>query len=106
MTITIIRNTSSTDKWGNPLPPVPTTLYTGTIKEIDLQSFYPEKLEFKEDGSLKYKLKKLFLKNFSGIEINDEVRIDSEKYTVLMIDPFPKHKEVVLSVITKLHTAD
>ena len=96
MTIKIIRNTSSTDKWGNPLPPVPTTLYTGTIKEIDLQSFYPEKLEFKEDGSLKYKLKKLFLKNFSGIEINDEVQIDSEKYTVLMIDPFPKHKEVVL----------
>ena len=64
MTITIIRNTSSTDEWGNPLPPVPTALYTGAIKEIDLQSFYPEKLEFKEDGSLKYKLKKLFLKSF------------------------------------------
>jgi hypothetical protein len=97
MVLTIIKETQTFDEWGNPVSQ--TTQENYDIEPKDFQAYGKfDQLEITDEGSLKHRMRILFLRNGlkdTPIDLGDVVEVDGKKYSVLEIREYQNHKEVI-----------
>jgi hypothetical protein len=97
MVLTIIRTTQTFDEWGNPVSQSSQANYD--IEPKDFQAFGKfDQLDITDEGSLKHRMRILFLRNGLKdvpVDLGDIVEVESKKYSVLEIREFTNHKEVI-----------
>lgn len=98
MIITIRRDETITDAWGNVIS-VPTT-FTLQIEDKDLQyTGKHNELEVTENGTIQSLLRVLYLRGENkeaDIKLKDEVEAEGKVYKVVQIRNYSKHKEIIL----------
>jgi len=105
MTLTIVQETVTYDQWGNPV-----TSTTETNYEIDSRDFQPisgisrlsDTANITDEGLLKHRFRKLFLKDTLkdlSIDVGQIVKIDGKEYRISEIQEYEKHKEAILHAV-------
>lgn len=105
MTLTIVQETTTYDEWGNPTISMVEANY-----EIDSRDFQPipgisrlsDTANITDEGLLKHRFRKLFLKNTLKdlqVDVGQIVKIDGKEYRISEIQEYEKHKEAILHVV-------